>query len=61
MFSFLEWIKSTKDNDNILWLNLQDQENEKYLESHELHDYIMQKHNPYKKNYLLELVRCLLH
>ena len=41
MFSFLEWIKSTEDNANIVSLNLQDQENEKYLEYHELHDYIM--------------------
>ncbi len=41
MFSFLEWIKSTEDNANIVSLNLQDQENEKYLEYHELPDYIM--------------------
>lgn len=52
LMSYIEWIKKHDENANVVWLNLQETENEKYLEYHALHDFILKKYNGEKNNYL---------
>ena len=37
LLSYIDWIKENDSNANIIWLNLQETENELYLNYHNLH------------------------
>lgn len=52
LISFMDWLKTQENNINIIYLNLQETENEALLEYHRLHDYILNKYDRNKNNYL---------
>lgn len=53
LLSFIHWIKKNEPESNVIYINLQDQDNEELLEYHTLHDYILKHHNKKSKNYLM--------
>ncbi len=52
LLSYIDWIEKNDSNSNILWINLQETENEIYLDYHKLHNFILKKHIKGKNNYL---------
>ncbi len=52
LLSYIDWLKENDKNANIVWINLQEAENEVYLDYLNLHHYILEKHIPGKNNYL---------
>ena len=50
--SFIDCINKECKNANIVYINMQETENEHLLEYHLLHDYILQQHDSTKDNYL---------
>lgn len=50
--SFIECINKECKNANVVYINMQETENEHLLEYHALHDYILQHHDSTKDNYL---------
>ena len=50
--SFIECINKECKNSNVVYINMQETENEHLLEYHALHDYILQHHDYRKDNYL---------
>lgn len=52
LLSYIDWIKENDSNANIIWLNLQETENELYLNYHNLHDFILENYIKEKNNYL---------
>lgn len=59
--SFIDCINKEHKNANIVYINMQETENEHLLEYHALHDYILQKYDATKDNYLFidEVQLCL--
>lgn len=59
--SFKKHLIKIDSDSNVIFINLQDIDNEKLLEYHELHSYVMEKYEPNKNNYLLidEVQLCL--
>ncbi|MCH3960859.1 MAG: ATP-binding protein [Solobacterium sp.] len=53
LLSYIHWIKKNEPDSNIIYINLQDQDNEKLLEYHALHEYIIDNHNKKSQNYLM--------
>lgn len=52
LLSFIEWIKKNNENANIVYINMQETENEPLLEYHVLHSYILEHYDITKENYL---------
>lgn len=52
LLSFIEWLKNQEKNSNIIYINLQETENENLLEYHCLHDYVLKQYDKEKENYL---------
>lgn len=52
LVSFIDWINKNDDNANIVYINMQETENEHLLEYHALHDYILKHYDMTKDNYL---------
>ena len=60
MLSFIKYLKETEDNINIVYIDFNDIDNEKLMEYHKLHDFIMNKYDENKTNYLFidEIQMC---
>lgn len=52
LVSFIDWINENQDNANIVYINMQETENEPLLEYHALHQYILNHYDASKDNYL---------
>ncbi|WP_302951847.1 ATP-binding protein [Holdemania filiformis] len=52
LVSFIDWINKNQDNANIVYINMQETENEPLLEYHALHQYILNHYDASKDNYL---------
>lgn len=52
LLSFMEWLKKQEQDSHIVYINLQETENEQFLEYHCLHDYILEQYVEGKNNYL---------
>ena len=52
LLSYIKWVEKNDKKANIIYLNLQETENEELLEYHKLHDYILTKYIKDKNNYL---------
>ena len=52
LLQFIEHIKQTDDNANIIFIDYNSLDSEPYLEYHALNDYIKSKYNPNKNNYI---------
>lgn len=52
LLSFIEWLKKQEQDSHIVYINLQETENEQFLEYHCLHDYILEQYVEGKNNYL---------
>ena len=60
MLSFIKYLKENEDNINIVYIDFNDIDNEKLMEYHKLHDFIMNKYDENKTNYLFidEIQMC---
>ena len=52
LISFIDWINKNNDNVNVVYINMQETENEPLLEYHALHNFILEKYDAKKDNYL---------
>ncbi len=52
LLAYIEWIKKNDNKANIVWINLQEAENEIYLDYSKLHNFILEKHIKGGNNYL---------
>lgn len=52
LISFIDWINKQSKNVNIVYINMQETENEPLLEYHALHNFIMEHYDATKDNYL---------
>lgn len=52
LISFIDWINKNQNNANIVYINMQETENEPLLEYHTLHKYILEHFDAAKDNYL---------
>ncbi len=51
--AYMKWLFENDKNANIIWINLQEAENEIYLDYHKLHEHIINSYIENKNNYLL--------
>lgn len=51
--SFIDYVKQNDEKANIVYINLQELENEDLLDFHNLNNYILSKFHPKKNNYLM--------
>lgn len=51
--AYMKWLFENDKTANIVWINLQEAENEIYLDYHKLHDHILNSYIKDKNNYLL--------
>lgn len=52
LISFIDWINKNNENVNVVYINMQETENEPLLEYHALHNYILEHYDATKDNYL---------
>lgn len=52
LVSYMDWINKNDNNPNIIYINMQETENEFLLEYHVLHEYILKHYDATKNNYL---------
>lgn len=52
LISFIDWINKNNENVNVVYINMQETENEPLLEYHALHNFILEHYDATKDNYL---------